>query len=149
MLEENDLEPLEAQPRVATMKPFVIAGSGDLRVRHKKTNRHGFLDLKATYMIYKRDVTWQNNTYAWIDKKENSKDVDKYVLHYNENDDRFTFLQLEHIEKELIEEMLECYQLGERFGESEEKITSIINIQEFSNAFDKVKAIEKDLQLKK
>ncbi|NCU41509.1 MAG: hypothetical protein EOM19_02155 [Candidatus Moranbacteria bacterium] len=132
----------QAQPRFGTLKPFPIAGTGDFKGRNVKTGAKVIVDLKATYEIYVNSVKWQTNIYAWLDDPEFFEQYEKYVVHYNEKDDRFTVLQLENVKKESIDKALQCYMLDEKYTEGTE-ITEIVNMKVLSQTFSKVQEYKK------
>ena len=71
--------------------------------------------------------------------KNSSKKQKKWVIHYNEKDNRFTVVQLKDLEKKNILKMFECYQLDESYVEEQTKdITSVVNIKMLSETFSKV-----------
>ena len=75
-------------------------------------------------------------TLLWTMKNSSGKQK-KWVIHYNEKDNRFTVVQLKDLEKKNILKMFECYQLDESYVEEQTKdITSVVNIKNaFGNIF--------------
>lgn len=141
VLAENKIEAHFAQVRFGTTEPFAIAGTADFKGRNVESGKKAIIDLKATAEIYVNDVTWQTNLYSWLDDKEYFEHYDKFVVHYNEKDDRFTVLKLDNIELKNIEKVLNCYQLGDLYTE-ENPLSKIVDMQVFSNTFSKVKEYE-------
>lgn len=136
-LQEKGLDMQQAQPRFGILKPFALAGTGDFKGRNVITGKKAIVDLKATYEIYINKVTWQTNTYSFMDDEEFCEETEKWVIHYNERDDRFTVLQLKDLKKENILKMLECYQLDEKYTEGTE-LSEVVNMKVLSQTFSKV-----------
>jgi hypothetical protein len=136
-LQEKGLDMQYAQPRFGILKPFALAGTGDFKGRNVITGKKAIVDLKATYEIYINKVTWQTNTYSFMDDEEFFQETEKWVIHYNEKDDRFTAIQLKDLKKENILKMLECYQLDEKYTEGTE-LSEVVNMKVLSQTFSKV-----------
>jgi len=136
-LEDAGLDMQQAQPRFGILKPFALAGTGDFKGRNIKTGKKVKLDLKATYEIYINSVTWQTNVYSFMDDEDFFEDEEKWVIHYNEKDDRFTVIQLKGLSRKNIEKMLECYQLDEKYTEGTE-LSEVVNMKVLSETFSKV-----------
>ncbi|NCC82030.1 MAG: hypothetical protein EOM04_07160 [Clostridia bacterium] len=136
-LQEKGLDMQHAQPRFGIVKPFALAGTGDFKGRNVNTGKKAIVDLKATYEIYINKVTWQTNTYSFMDDEEFFQETEKWVIHYNEKDDRFTVIQLKDLKRENILKMLECYQLDEKYTEGTE-LSEVVNMKVLSQTFSKV-----------
>lgn len=102
----------EAQLRVGTEDPIVMAGSPDFI---EGDDVYIVTDLKATYAIKTNEVTWQTNLYSFAYDRENHHKYKHYGLHYDEKTDRFTVLKLRNIPIETILKALEAYQMGEQY----------------------------------
>lgn len=136
-LQDAGLDMQEAQPRFGIVKPFALAGTGDFKGRNVNTGKKAKVDLKATYEIYINKVTWQTNVYSYMDNEDFFEDEEKWVIHYNEKDDRFTVLELKGLTRQNILKMLECYQLDEKYTEGTE-ISEVVNMKVLSQTFSKV-----------
>lgn len=140
VVEENNLSITKAQNIYGIEEPIVMAGTGDFE---------GVLevdDLKATSEIYITSVTWQTNLYSWMKDREKHKDFKRHVIHYNEKDDRFTVLKLDHIPEKNILFAIECYQLGDLYTEGITEENGIVDIQAFSKLYDNVAKYKKILK---
>lgn len=141
-LENNDLEIIAVQVRVGTLIPFTIAGTLDLIIRHKKMGKIYIVDFKATALIYRNDVMWQTNAYSFLIPnvlpQYKHEELGKAVLHYHEDSDNFTWLELDHIPKENIERAFQAYQLDEKYNELSLVVSDSFDMVEFSNLFDEV-----------
>ena len=140
VLKKNGLEITSAQTIYGTMDPINLCGTGDFG------GHYLIADLKATNEIYMNSVTWQTNIYAWLKDPENYEQYKKYVIHYNEKDDRFTVLELKNIPIANIKRAIECFQLGETYEEGLTETNQIVDIQAFSKVFDEVKMFEDQLK---
>lgn len=139
-LKKHKLKITKSQQIYGTMDPINICGTGDFE------GEKIIADLKATNEIYLTSVTWQTNIYAWLKDPEHYEEWQKFVIHYNEKDDRFTVLELKNVPIANIRHAIECYQLGETYKESIAETNQIVDIQAFSKVFDEVKVFEEQLK---
>lgn len=143
-VKDAGLELKEAQVRFGTLSPFPLAGTADFKGINTKTKRIAYVDLKATYMIYTNSVTWQTNTYGFLDKPHDFEECEYWVVHYNETDDKFIVLQLKNISQKRVHKMLATYQLGDLYVEDASSM--IQKTKEFENLLvqreNKLKEIE-------
>lgn len=140
VFKKHDLEITSAQIIYGTMDPIKLCGTADFG------GHYLIADLKATSEIYINSVTWQTNIYAWLKDPENYEKYRKFVIHYNEKDDRFTVIELANIPLANIKHAIECYQLGETYEEALTETNQIVDIQAFSKLFDEVKIFEDQLK---
>lgn len=147
---EHNLDLQKAQVRYGTLEPFAVAGTGDFegRVVDEKGG-DVIVDLKATYMIYKNDVTWQTNIYSYLRDPLKHDTTRKFVIHYNENNGKFIVMELKHISSDLIKKVFEAYQLGDLFIDAENVLEKVEGIQEMSEIVDKIKEYEDKLKEEK
>lgn len=134
--------------------PIVIAGRPDImeeiEITHEDKKYIGYCgDLKTTYDIKIKDVTWQTNVYTYLRDPENHEKYFHFVIHWDEKAERFTVIALKTIPNKKIEAAFTAYQLDEKYIEQFDQLVDPKAFDNLLKVYEKkqeeVKEIEKKL----
>lgn len=147
-----------AQERLGMTDDLItIAGTPDVleEVNHyvgEKLYIGIIVDIKATGQIRINDVTWQTNLYAWLRNPEEHDKYAKYVMHYDEKNDKITTIPLENISLENIEKLITAFLMGEQYIEQYEVVDPVAFnslMKEIKDFEEKLKEKQKELEKQK
>lgn len=108
-IKENDIEILASEKMVFNDD---VAGTIDLIIRRRKTNRISYVDFKTTYTTYMNSVSWQLSLYKDLDGQY--PDADLEAWHFLK-DGSLEIKNANEISKDAIHDLYKAYLTGEKY----------------------------------
>lgn len=108
-IKENDIEILASEKMVYNEN---VAGTIDLIIRRRKTNKVSYVDFKTTYTTYMNSVSWQLSLYKDLDNEY--PDADLETWHFLK-DGTLEIKNANQINKEAISDLYSSYLNGKKY----------------------------------